>query len=229
VFHKTASLDDCNAPLFHGGRTRVLGPRLQAGGSVSAAGQTDSILEAPTYILAIIFLVFAVISLSFDWWNRWLRRILLRKRRPGLAASLDKVVAELTVLGFISVLLLLVQPSLVAWCVEVGDRESWTLLSNAPGCECCLEKTAGVSVCAQVRLTSPCMMQLSRQHAVVLFDETSQLTSPLPSPLALPADWARLPVQRHDQGAVLRVRHPGVAAASGRAVPGEASYLTADT
>lgn len=58
---------------------------------------------------------------------------------------------ELTLLGFVSLILLLFQKYLPDICIPYkGEGQEWTLLSNMGSCPCCLKDTAGLTTCAQM-------------------------------------------------------------------------------
>jgi len=90
--------------------------------------------------------------MSFDHGVAALRRRLQRKGRQGLAQALDKIVTEVTLLGFVSLILMLFQDSLAKICVGYSDTAiKFTMLEHIDGeCPCCLANTHGVTKCAQV-------------------------------------------------------------------------------
>jgi Mlo family len=96
-------------------------------------------------------IVFLCLTMGFDFIVTYLRGILQRSGRQGLAAALDKVVSELTVLGFVSLLLLLFQGSIGKVCMPYKPSYyDFTIISNiGTECPCCLASTAGISKCTQ--------------------------------------------------------------------------------
>jgi hypothetical protein len=54
----------------------------------------DSLLETPTYVLAVILLVFQAFALAFSWASRGAERVLTRRRRAGLARALGHMEHE---------------------------------------------------------------------------------------------------------------------------------------
>ena len=74
-----------------------------------------------------------------------------RRGRDGLAKVVEKVVMEVTMLGFVSLILLLFQKYVPEICVPLHDHAvQWTLLQNLEGCPCCLADTADITTCAQM-------------------------------------------------------------------------------
>ncbi|PSC74617.1 MLO 12 [Micractinium conductrix] len=114
-------------------------------------GLETSILETPTWVLAIVFTLFMVLSLMFEIVTHRVRHFFLRRGRPGMAEAWDKLVGELTLLGFLSLLLTAFAGPLGAMCVPYSaSMAEWTLESTIPGCPCCLAETHGISLCAEM-------------------------------------------------------------------------------
>ena len=91
-------------------------PCLQAGGGGALGGLTDSILEVPSYVLALVFLFFAAVSILFERAVHFLRHRFIKAGRWGLVEALNSLVLELTMLGFISLLLITFQKPLEKLC-----------------------------------------------------------------------------------------------------------------
>jgi hypothetical protein len=109
------------------------------------------LLQTPTYILAIVLLVFLVLSFALDNGVGLLKKWLLHKQRPGLAEAADRAVMELTILGFVSIVLLLFRGMIEGICIDYSTTQvHWTLLDDIKGCPCCLADTNGVTTCAQL-------------------------------------------------------------------------------
>eukprot|EP00887_Chlorella_sp_A99_P007912 scaffold12.g7912.t1 len=111
----------------------------------------------PSYVIALIFLFFLVLSTAFELAVHALERWCAHRGRPGLAAALRKLVAELTLLGFVSLVLmtfqarcrtrrLLATSALTSLCAPYSSNAwDWTMLSQLNGCPCCLANTKGVN------------------------------------------------------------------------------------
>jgi hypothetical protein len=89
--------------------------------------------------------------LTFEHGVGFLERWLRKRGREGLAKAVSKVVLELTLLGFVSLILLLFQDYVPNICVKYSPSDvEWTLVDNVDGCPCCLQETEGVTTCAQI-------------------------------------------------------------------------------
>ncbi|KAL4457315.1 hypothetical protein ABPG75_012180 [Micractinium tetrahymenae] len=110
-----------------------------------------SILETPTFVLSIVFFVFLALSFIFELVVHATQSFFIRRGRHGMANAVQKIVMELTLLGFVSLLLTTFSTPLGRACMSWSDAMAdWTLESNIPGCPCCLAKTQGVSLCTQM-------------------------------------------------------------------------------
>ena len=75
------------------------------------------------------------------------RHFLLSRNKLGLLAALDAMMNEILLLGFASLLLLMVQKNVSGLCFAEGDYKLRTWLDSVDGCACCLSRTDGVSGC----------------------------------------------------------------------------------
>lgn len=108
-------------------------------------------LQTQTYVIALVLLFFLVTSLSFEHGLRALQQWLRKKGREGLVMAVEKMVMEITLLGLVSLILLLFQQYVPDICMTYSDKDiSWTLLNNTGGCPCCMSHTAGITTCAQM-------------------------------------------------------------------------------
>jgi hypothetical protein len=115
-----------------------------------AAEPEDSLLETPTYVLAVILLVFQAFALAISWATSGAERALARRRRAGLARALKHMEHELMIVGLVTLVLIAAQPKLAKICVSVSDdRADWTMLSHVmnDGCPCCLAATKHMQPC----------------------------------------------------------------------------------
>lgn len=121
-----------------------------AGGGES--GLTDSLLETPTYVLSIVFMMFLAVSGAFEITHHFARKALVRRGRLGMADALDKIVMELTLLGFVSLILTAFASPLSHICVNYEtSMDKWTMESSIWGCPCCLATTGGLSYCSLIQ------------------------------------------------------------------------------
>lgn len=119
-----------------------------AGGG--GAGPTEpGFLDLPTFTLAALLAFFLVLSTLFERGTHWLIHFLKRRKRNGLAQAVSNLVNELTLVGFVSLLLIVLQGPISSICVAYtpGPYEKWNLISNVHGCDCCLGSTDSVSTC----------------------------------------------------------------------------------
>lgn len=75
-----------------------------------------------------------------------------KRRRNGLASAVQNLVTELSLVGFISLLLVVLQEPISKICVayDPGSYTTWSLIANVPGCDCCLADTKSVAACFAV-------------------------------------------------------------------------------
>lgn len=121
------------------------------GGSPDLGGIVRELnfIETPTYILSILFAFFLFVSLAFERIVHILLHYFKKKKRFGLVASVNALVLELTLVGFVSLILTAIEQPISTLCVsyDAGDFHDWTLISALSGCNCCLKDTTGVSTC----------------------------------------------------------------------------------
>lgn len=99
----------------------------------------------------VILAFFLVLSLGFEYLIDAAEYWLKVKGRVGLARALQKVVNEITLLGFVSLVLMLFQQYVPDICVPYSDSAvTWTMLDNLNACPCCLSQTSGITTCAQI-------------------------------------------------------------------------------
>lgn len=68
-----------------------------------------------------------------------------------MALVVEKLVLEITLLGFVSLILLILKDYVPQICMSYSEsQETWTLLGNVDGCPCCLSSTKGVTLCSQI-------------------------------------------------------------------------------
>ena len=110
-----------------------------------------SFLETPAYVIALVFAFFLFVSILFERIVAILIHYFRRKKRFGLVASINALVMELTLVGFVSLILTAIEEPIAKACVpyNAADFHSWSLQSNVAGCNCCLKYTFGVSTCSQ--------------------------------------------------------------------------------
>jgi Mlo family len=108
-------------------------------------------LQTPTYILALVLVFFLILTLGFEHCIHALKRLLRNRGREGLAQVVDKAVLELTLLGFVSLILILFQDNIPDICIPYSIAQAdWTLLQNLDDCPCCLSTTYGITTCAMM-------------------------------------------------------------------------------
>ncbi|KAL4420149.1 hypothetical protein ABPG77_010365 [Micractinium sp. CCAP 211/92] len=125
-------------------------------------------LDLPTFTLAALLAFFLVLSTLFERSTHWLVHFLKRRKRNGLAQAVSNLVNELTLVGFVSMLLIVFQGPISSICVSYapGPYEKWSLISNVQGCDCCLSSTASVSTCfLETRECGPGFCNCDAQNA----------------------------------------------------------------
>ncbi|EFN50723.1 hypothetical protein CHLNCDRAFT_55622 [Chlorella variabilis] len=120
-----------------------------AGAGKSLGPKEAGFLDVATYTLAGILLFFLVVSLTFERSTQWLMRYLKKRKRNGLAQAVSNLVLELTLVGLVSLLLIVLQDPIANICVPYSSStiQQWSLIGNVPGCDCCLEDTDTVGSC----------------------------------------------------------------------------------
>ncbi|KAI7838931.1 hypothetical protein COHA_007292 [Chlorella ohadii] len=123
-------------------------------------GIAGSVLEVPTWILAIIFLCLVVFSFLVEVVVHSCTHYFERRGRHGIAKAIMVVVFELTLLGLFGLILEAFSTPISHVCVPYSTGlQEWTFLYNIKGCPCwqvalaswmILADTRGVSLCAQV-------------------------------------------------------------------------------
>jgi hypothetical protein len=111
-------------------------------------------LQTPTYVICLLLIFFLILTLGFEYTIHALQRTLRKRGREGLVQAVDKAVLELTLLGFVSLILILFQDYIPEICIKYKDSQAeWTLLENLSGCPCCLSTTYGITTCAMMSHT----------------------------------------------------------------------------
>jgi hypothetical protein len=102
-------------------------------------------------VLAVILAGFQLAALIFTVLISSLKRYLRRRKRLGLMESVAHMQEELTLVGFISLILIAFQQQLTSVCVPASAaRGDWALLHHvydAAGCHCCLAATKDLKSC----------------------------------------------------------------------------------
>lgn len=118
---------------------------------VKTDGSEESILETPTYSIALLLVVFQAVSIVFTLIVKGIQNVLKKRRRMGLLGAVNQSVHELTLLGFVSIVLISLQEPITGICVDAGFFDpAWTVLQYVYGegyCPCCLEHTKYVQQC----------------------------------------------------------------------------------
>ncbi|KMZ56963.1 MLO-like protein 6 [Zostera marina] len=89
------------------------------------ATKQKSLEETPTWAVAVVCFILVAISLVIEKLLHHLGTYLLKKNKRSLYESLEKVKAELMLLGFISLLLTITQDSISDICVPKSIGASW--------------------------------------------------------------------------------------------------------
>lgn len=83
---------------------------------MSGGGAGITVLETPTYIIALVFLIFLLGSVGIERLLHRLRHNLTKKGRIGLIACIDNMILELALLGLIGLLLTQLNSNISSIC-----------------------------------------------------------------------------------------------------------------
>ncbi|KAL8259926.1 hypothetical protein R6Q59_027879 [Mikania micrantha] len=89
------------------------------------AGGSGSLEQTPTWAVATVAFVFIVISIIIEQIIHMIGHWLKKKRKRALYESLEKIKAELMLLGFISLLLTAGTSPITKICISEGAADSW--------------------------------------------------------------------------------------------------------
>ncbi|KAK9068655.1 hypothetical protein SSX86_012770 [Deinandra increscens subsp. villosa] len=89
------------------------------------AGGSGSLEQTPTWAVATVAFVFIVISIFIEQIIHMIGHWLKKKRKKALYESLEKIKAELMLLGFISLLLTAGTSPITKICISEGAAASW--------------------------------------------------------------------------------------------------------
>lgn len=143
-------------------------------GGEGAGPVEPGFLDLPTFTLAALLAFFLVLSTLFERSTHWLIHFLKRRKRNGLAQAVSNLVNELTLVGFVSLLLIVLQGPISSICVSYtpGPYEKWNLISNVQGCDCCLGSTDSVSSCfLKTRDCGPGLCNCNARNASCVFSQ----------------------------------------------------------
>ncbi|KAL0402368.1 UNVERIFIED_CONTAM: MLO-like protein 6 [Sesamum latifolium] len=97
------------------------------------AGKERPLVATPTWAVAVLFFILIAISILIEQLIHHLGSWLKKKRKPSLFEALDKIKAELMLLGFISLLLTVTQDDIAKICVPRSVGHSWHPCRNYEG------------------------------------------------------------------------------------------------
>ncbi|KAK4430884.1 MLO-like protein 6 [Sesamum alatum] len=89
------------------------------------AGKERTLEATSTWAVAVVCFILVAISIIIEQLLHHIGSWLKKKRKPSLYEALDKIKAELMLLGFISLLLTVTQDSLAEMCVPKSVGHSW--------------------------------------------------------------------------------------------------------
>lgn len=125
--------------------------RFAQSGEGEEGSPERSLLETPTYSIAILLVIFQVICTVFSLIVKWIQNSLSTRGRVYLLHAVNHSVHEVTLLGFVSLILTALQDSITSICVDKSYVDSsWTVLHHVYRegyCPCCLENTKYVQQC----------------------------------------------------------------------------------
>ena len=144
-------MDSTGVPADRTPQSPLRVPRLASEGGDPRSSSAESILETPTYSIVLVLLAFQVLTILFTVVVKSIQHLLRSRRRLGLLDAVNHSVHELTLLGFVSIILLTLEERISDICVDAAYfRADWTILRFVYGegyCPCCLENTKSVQKC----------------------------------------------------------------------------------
>ena len=123
---------------------------MSGGGEEGSAEK--SLLETPTYSIALLLFMFQVVCIAFSVIVKGIQNALSKRGKVYLLHAVNHSVHELTLLGFVSLIITALQDSFTNICVkkELLANSAWTVLRHVYSegfCPCCLENTKHVQQC----------------------------------------------------------------------------------
>ncbi|XVE68937.1 hypothetical protein DITRI_Ditri09bG0110000 [Diplodiscus trichospermus] len=92
---------------------------------MAEAAKARSLEETPTWAVAVVCFVLVIISIFIEYAIHILGKWLKKKHKPALYEALEKVKAELMLMGFISLLLTVFQGPISGICIPTGIANTW--------------------------------------------------------------------------------------------------------
>lgn len=92
----------------------------------------ESIVDSPEWRIALLFVLFIVITFAFDWGSEWLDHYLHANLKHGLRHTVKQLEEETLILGVISLMLIALEVSPRTWtCRYLACVTSFEVLSRA--------------------------------------------------------------------------------------------------
>ncbi|OMO81199.1 Mlo-related protein [Corchorus olitorius] len=91
----------------------------------SKSNYARSLEETPTWAVAVVCFVLLVISIIIEHAIHMVGKWLKKKHKPALYEALEKVKAELMLMGFISLLLTVGQTTISSFCISKSVADTW--------------------------------------------------------------------------------------------------------
>ncbi|KAJ6350083.1 hypothetical protein OIU78_006297 [Salix suchowensis] len=92
---------------------------------MSSEFKAKSLEETPTWAVAVVCFVLLAISIVIEQLLHVVEKWLKKKQKPALVEALEKVKAELMLLGFISLLLTILQGTIADMCIPKSIAATW--------------------------------------------------------------------------------------------------------
>ncbi|OMO71554.1 Mlo-related protein [Corchorus capsularis] len=109
----------------------------------SKSNYARSLEETPTWAVAVVCFVLLVISIIIEHAIHMVGKWLKKKHKPALYEALEKVKAELMLMGFISLLLTVGQSTISSFCISKSVADTWHPCSKKAEANKYGESTAG--------------------------------------------------------------------------------------
>ncbi|KAH8497265.1 hypothetical protein H0E87_019811 [Populus deltoides] len=92
---------------------------------MASKGKAESLEQTPTWAVAVVCFVLVAISIVIEHLIHVVEKWLKKKRKPALVEALEKVKAELMLMGFISLLLTILQGPISDICIPGNIAATW--------------------------------------------------------------------------------------------------------
>lgn len=151
-----------------------------------AGARSDiSLIQTPSYELAILFFIFLVIAFILEQTFHHLHHYFHKHKKDGMVAALDNFKTELMTLGFISLLLVAFGMLIEQHCVTrnttwwLSEQTSAAYVDGHATCPQCMKDTTGLEKC--YLYGSTCYPEYKPVKSTIVADKNSSSSNPPPA------------------------------------------------